>query len=426
MLTIAMTITTQRALLLVLVPALASADDLLITGCEDDQLVCVNAFRPNELAVNDLAFDPGGLDEGKVGDTDTITLGRPSGQLKRFEIPHLLAAGVEVAGLRDLTVEVGLWCQQATWDYGVLGIYWNGTHIGSANTNQGATRELKVFSFTAPAAVVREKNVLWMMPTAFHRRIYLDAVKITGDGALTLTDAKTCRGLLAAACPVFGDTRTLKGRGKILILNWFHATTGIFQHEALAPLDADVRASGEWVNPSEWRDYKLVVAHGRFKSKEGEREAIGEYLSSGGVFIMTPSFATYFAQGSGTAWRDVPWTGGYRGTWSRHATNEHRFFGVAAQDSPLLPSGIKKDGRFDWWGNEMTRFCHRAIPENETLITVDSTQGPLIGNVAAFVHPVGKGRLIGVTLSGVPQMVELLRNIAIDALSSRDDGGSER
>ena len=189
MLTIAMTITTQRALLLVLVPALASADDLLITGCEDDQLVCVNAFRPNELAVNDLAFDPGGLDEGKVGDTDTITLGRPSGQLKRFEIPHLLAAGVEVAGLRDLTVEVGLWCQQATWDYGVLGIYWNGTHIGSANTNQGATRELKVFSFTAPAAVVREKNVLWMMPTAFHRRIYLDAVKITGDGALTLTDA---------------------------------------------------------------------------------------------------------------------------------------------------------------------------------------------------------------------------------------------
>jgi len=415
-------IKTIRRVLLFVFLALGAASpahggELLITCREEDQLVCVNAFRPNELAVNDLAFDPAGPDEGQPGDVDTITLGRPAGQLRRFEIPHLLAAGVEVAGPTELTVEVALWCQEAKWDYGVLGVYWNGAHIGSANTNQGAKKELKVFSFKAPAAAVGMQNVLWMMPTTFHRRVYLDAVKITGDGALTMTDAKTCRSLLAPACPVFGETRSLKGTGKALVLNWYDATVGIFQHETLAPLDAEVRASGKWVSPAEWKDYELVVAHGRFKSGEGEAEAIDEYLHRGGVLMMTPDFAMYFAQGAGTAWKDIPWTGGYRGTWSRHATNEYRFFGIVAQDSPLLPTGVKKGNELEWWGHGMTRFYNGAAPEEEVLIKVDSTQKPLTGNVAAFVHPVGKGKLIGVTLSGVPQMVELLRNVVVDARS---------
>jgi len=398
------------------VVATAHAGEVIISGGEEAQLVCRNVFKEGQLFVDDMTFDAGGLDKGLPGDADTIVLSKPSDYAKRQMLPDVLAAAVSVETPGPLTVQVGVWRQQAKWDYGVLGVYWNKKRIGTVNTNVGKKKELAAISLAVPADAVAKTNVLWVMPVVFHRRVYLDAIEVSGPTTLKLLGKADAQALLAKAGPGLAETRDLKARGKALVINEFALTTGLLEYEVLEPLHLEVARSRKWVPPSQWKDYALVMVHGRFKSKAGEGEAIGEYLANGGNLVMTAHFGQYFPMGKGTAWKDLPWTGGYRTGWSRHANPRDSYFGVVARKSPLLLPGMKPGMKLDWWGSGMTRFFNAQPAVNEVLVHVDSTAKPQKDQSALFIHRVGKGTLAGVCLTGEPELPIVLRNIVADLI----------
>jgi len=160
-----------------------------------------------------------------------------------------------------------------------------------------------------------------------------------------------------------------------------------------------------------------VFVDGNYRAQAGDAEKIGEFLVGGGTLMMTAAFSQFFAMGEGTPWKDIKWTGGFRGSWSRQAAGDS-FLGVVTQDSTLLPEGMKKGTTLPWWGIEMDRFWYDNADEKDILIGVESTnkQYTVKNQAAFFIHPVGKGKLIGVSMSTAPEMVPLLRNIVVDAM----------
>ncbi len=397
----------------------AFAGEVVIAGSKN--LACRNVFKADQIVVDDLSFEPGGFAKGLPGDGDEITLLRPNEYAKEAGQPDTIAAGIAVDKPAALTVDVSLWCMQDTWDYGRLAVYWNDTLIGIANSKVGEKKHRQTFSFKVAADKVKSENCLWLEPLdTYTPHVYFDAAKVTGDAALKFLDAKQAKDLLQKVHPMFAETRDLKGKGNALVVNESMRTFGLPYYEVLKAMNVDAVQKAEWVNPKEWKDYKLVIVAGRWVSKEGDAEAIGEYLNAGGNLIMSSEFAQYFATGKGTAWDKIPWTGGYRAGWSRHVKPEDHFFGVVAQDSPLLAPGMKAGMKLEWYPPEMARFVAEGkVDEKEILINVDSTESPLRGNNALFIHPVGQGKLIGFsdTNCSRPDMVVTLRNIVASVLA---------
>ena len=401
------------------------AEELIVTGSEGTNILAYNVFENGYLGINDIGFKSGGIDDGEPGDTDTIILARPSGYSKRFMYPRLIAVGVAIETSHPLTLELGMICQRARWDYGTLTVAWNHTQLGIIDTNTGKTENQATFTFHVPTDAVKKENVLWITPLRFDRRIYFDAAKITSPDKIRLLCKSRTKTLFEQTMPCMFEKRHFEDIGKALVINEFRVSNGFFTYEMLEPLHVSVTQRNTWLAPAEWQDFKLVALQGRFKSQKNDGRAIGQYLNNGGCIIMTAAFLQSFQSANSMVSSDFAWIKGIRAVWSRNASRDDVFIGEVQENSLLLPDLFKPGDKKNWYGAEMSRFILEPDSESKLLIKVKSSATPSRYEASLFVKQVGNGHLIGVSMSENPDFVTLMRAVTSSILMQQSRNQTE-
>lgn len=180
----------RHLLLAVLVaPVLAHADQVVLTMNDPFSVTCDNPTKPS---LREGA--PGGLDEGLLGDTDNLLLGAHDVGKQWYGSNDACTVHFRAEGA--LTIEVGVWLSQ----FGCpeAAVLLDGVELGRFNA-QGNPDRPALHSFSANGT--GQVQTLTIRPLTGNGYVHVDALRLTGPGAVEVTDAEG-RGVLMPSTAV--------------------------------------------------------------------------------------------------------------------------------------------------------------------------------------------------------------------------------
>lgn len=392
----------------------------LIGGADADlaRLVFLHPAEPDRAVIYDLGLPAGGPDAAldPAVDLGAFPLRQP---FRSYDaLPEAVAIGLELpagAVTIEVTVVLGASPYGAT---AVPAIHWNDRRLAPvplpAPADPAALRlETLVCTVDPPGP---GPGVLWLAATGADL-VLVDAVQVRADSVPTVLEPAETRRRFAEHG--LYEARSLAGQGQVLVADFYHGYPGNLEYEVFRPLRVDARYLGyqeAWFPLSQWREARLVCLNTRHRLTIGEAREIHDWVAAGGVLIVTPGTLQWFLlENAGAAEAMASFAGGYTGHWQKLVEGQLTY--RLAADGPSLPAQAEAGTEpFVQTGDLEAFMAPDPPPAGEIAFEVTHSQARF-KRVAMFVHPIGKGLVVGSVAPFHPRLVKLWRRLVIDALA---------